>query len=84
MSRWVRVLVGLGIAVITCGFYLWFFGVQTFIALEARYIAWKMPIVNKVPVELPDLSVSQASGKKLSCFGYEFEVPWDDIDQAKS
>ncbi len=84
MSRWMRVLVGLGIAVLACGIYLWFFGVQTFSALEARYIARKMPVVKKVPVELPDLSVSQASGKKLSYFGYEFEVPWDDIDEVKS
>lgn len=84
MSRRIRVLVGLGIAVLACGIYAWFFGVQTFIALEARYIARKMPVVRSVPVELSDLSVSQTSGKKLYYFGYEFEVPWDDIDEAKS
>jgi hypothetical protein len=79
-----RVLVGLGIAVLVCGTYLWFFGVQTAFSLEARYIARKMPVVKKAPVKLPDLSISQASGKKLSYFGYEFEIPWDDIDEAKS
>ena len=52
--------------------------------MEARNIAWKMPVVKKAPVELRDLSVSQAPGKRLSYFGYEFEVPWDDVDQAES
>jgi len=75
MSKWMRVLVGLGIAVLACGIYLWFFGVQTFMALEARYIARKMPVVKKVPVELPDLSASQASGKKLSYLGMSLKFP---------
>ena len=66
MSRRIRVLVGLGIAVLACGIYAWFFGVQTILAVEARYMARKMPVVKIAPVELPDLSVSQAAGKKLS------------------
>jgi hypothetical protein len=40
--------------------------------------------MNKIPVELTDLSISQADGKKLSYCGYEFEVPWQDIDEAKT
>lgn len=84
MSRWKRVLVWLGIAVIACGTFFWFFGVQTLLALEARHIGRKSPVVNRVPIELPDLSVSQTTGKKLSYFGYEFEVPWDDVDESKS
>jgi hypothetical protein len=35
-----------------------------------------------IPGDLKDLSISQASGSKLSYFGYEFEVPWSDIDAA--
>ena len=84
MSKWMRVWVGLGITVLVCGIYLWFFGVQTFFALDARNIARKTPVVRNVLIELPDLSISQAPGKKLSYFGYEFEVPWTDIDEAKS
>src|SRR5260370_27307877 len=52
--------------------------------LEARYIGRKSPVVKRVPIELSDLSVSQTTGKKLSYFVYEFEVPWDDIDESKS
>jgi hypothetical protein len=84
MARWKRVLVWLGIAVVACGSFFWFFGVQTLFALEARYIGRKSPVVKRVPIELSDLSVSQATGKRLSYFGYEFEVPWDDIDESKS
>jgi len=63
--------------------YLWFFGVATMLALEARYVAWRVPIVKTTPTELPDQSIAQASGQKLNYFGYEFEIPWE-IDEAKS
>ena len=84
MSKRDRILIFLGIAIVVCGAYLWFFGVQTFLALEARNIAHKMPVVKQIPIQLPDLSISQVRGKKLSYFGYEFEVPWDDIDESNS
>jgi hypothetical protein len=84
MSKRKRTLISLGVATVLCGTYLWFFGVQTFMALEARNVARNTPVVRRIPVELPDLSISRTPGKKLSYFGYEFEVPWDDIDQAKS
>jgi len=37
-----------------------------------------------VPVDLQDLTISQASGRKLSYFGYEFEIPWNDLDETKT
>ena len=47
------------------------------------YAAAKAPMVTRVvPTELKDASVSQARGQKLSYFGYEFEVPWGDLDAA--
>jgi hypothetical protein len=36
-----------------------------------------------VPNDLKDASVSSAAGRKLSYFGYEFEVPWTDLDESK-
>lgn len=42
------------------------------------------PVARVVPTGLKDRSVSQAPGKKLSYFGYEFEVPWSDIDETKT
>jgi|ERR1700722_1429327 len=84
MSKPLRILVGLGIAAIVCGAYLWFFGVQTFFIWETRRVARKEPIVWITPVQLLDSSKSQAPGKQLSYFGYVFEVPWDDIDQERT
>lgn len=37
-----------------------------------------------IPRELADHSVAQAASTKLSYFGYEFEVPWTDIDMSKT
>ena len=83
MSTPKRVLLILAVSGLLCGTYLWFFGVATMFALEARYFGWKMPAVNKTPTELPDQSIAQGSARKLAYFGYEFEVPWE-IDEAKT
>jgi hypothetical protein len=42
------------------------------------------PVARVVPTDLKDQSVSQAPGKKLSYFGYEFEVPWSDLDESQT
>lgn len=84
MSRRKRTLTALAIVIIGGGTYLWFFGPQTFFALESRKIGRDVPIVKSVPTELRDLSVSKTPGQKLSFMGVEFEVPWDDVDQSKS
>jgi hypothetical protein len=49
------------------------------------YFAKSAPEVAKVvPIELQDVSTSLAPGKKLSYFGYEFEVPWSDLDESQT
>jgi hypothetical protein len=57
---------------------------QTFFVLEAHNVARKLPFVRRTPVVLPDTSVSQESGTNLSYFGYDFEVPWTDLDKEKT
>ena len=84
MSTRARILIGLFVVVLVCVAYLWFFGFQTLIALEARYLTRKAPIVRVAPAQLTDFSISRSPGRKLSYFGYEFEVPWNDVDEAKS
>jgi hypothetical protein len=84
MSKWVRILLILGSLTAFGAIYLWFFGIATMFVIETRYIAWKAPIVKKAPLELTDLSISQSPGRKLSYFGYEFEVPWNDVDEDKT
>lgn len=83
MSKRRRILLLVAISASLCVIYLWFFGVATMFALEARYVAWKIPMVKETPVELPDQTIAQGVGRKVAYFGYEFEVPWE-IDEAKS
>jgi hypothetical protein len=78
-SLWRRTLgafvrVGILIAFLTVLFTLLAppFGILITKKMEAR----KVPAVRVAPLELADYSVSNSSGKTLSYFGYEFDVPW--------
>jgi hypothetical protein len=83
MSKWKRTLLGLGIAFILVGVYSWLFGFQTVSALLVRYEYRKLPDTAKTPVALADLSISTVPHKRVAYFGYEFELPWDDVDESK-
>jgi hypothetical protein len=83
MTKWKRILIWVGIVVFIGGIYLWFFGVQTTSAVLVRYQYRKLPDVAKTPLPLPDSSISSVPHRTVSYFGYEFELPWDDVDQAK-
>jgi hypothetical protein len=49
------------------------------------YGARKAPAVTRVvPTDLKDQTVSLAPGSRLSYFGYEFEVPWTDLDETQT
>jgi hypothetical protein len=82
--RWRRILIGLGITVVVCGVYAWFFGFQTMMIWEMRKTSKRAPVVRLVPRGLPDSSVSSREGKTLSYFGYKFEVPWTDVDESRT
>ena len=84
MSTRARIFIGLGAAFVLCGVYVWFFGVQTYFIWEAHRVARQEPVVLTKLTPLLDSSISAAPGVKLSYFGYEFEVPWNDIDQEKT
>jgi len=79
MPKWARILIALFVVLLVSFAYLWFFGFQTLILLEARYLTRKAPAVSMAPAQLADLSISRSPGRKLSYFGYEFEVPWNDM-----
>jgi hypothetical protein len=84
MHRSARVLSSAGAAAVAVSIYLWFFGVQTVLALKARSLGRRQPFLKVRPSELSDFSVSRTPGTTLSYFGYQFEVPWDDFDEAKT
>lgn len=83
MSKRKILLLIYGITIISVGIYGRLFGFQTVGALEARYEYWDLPDVAKTPVPLADLSISSVPHKKATYFGYEFELPWDDVDETK-
>ncbi len=43
-----------------------------------------VPVTRVVPKELPDRTISQAKAVRLSYVGYDFEVPWNDLDESKT
>ena len=83
MSKWKRILICAGVIVAVGGIYLWLFGARTASALMVRYQFRRQPEVAKTPVPLTDLSISSVPHRTASYFGYEFELPADDVDEAK-
>lgn len=84
MSRRRRILISVGVAVVILGTYVCLFGVQTEFALLWRYKSRSLPQITKTPVPLRDLSVSSISHADASFCGYEFELPWEGVDEKKS
>jgi hypothetical protein len=76
-----RILVSLGIILVVV-----FVGLEWIAPVALSYYgAIKAPAVTRVvPTELKDQAVSQAPGLVLSYFGYEFEVPWNDLDKSQT
>ena len=64
MSKWIRIIIALGIVGILGGTYSWLFGIQTFFVFETRKWGRGVPIVKSVPIELQDSSLSKAQGKR--------------------
>jgi len=84
MVAWKRVLLVWVSSLVLVAVFLWFFGASTGMAFQARFIGWRVPVVKKTPVQLADLSLSSTAGGKFSFSGYDFDLPWDDLDPSKS
>jgi hypothetical protein len=82
VTRRRTILGSIGILFILLAAYVWFFGAQTMCIVEAHYLAEKNPVVRQAPSELADSSTASSPKVKLSYFGYDFQVPWSDIDKA--
>jgi hypothetical protein len=61
-----------------------FFGVQSFTWWKVRQLEKSDPVVSVTPQVLRDTAPSNQPGLKLSAYGYEFEVPWRDIENDKT
>jgi hypothetical protein len=60
------------------------FGVQSIIWWKVKQLEKSDPVVSVIPQPLRDSTPSKQPGLKLSVYGYEFEVPWGDIDNDKT
>jgi hypothetical protein len=84
MSRRKRILISVCVALAVTIAYICLFGAQTGFALIAWNAGRKVPDVRNVPQDLTDSDVNQSTGQRLSYYGYEFEIPWSDIDESKT
>ena len=81
-SRPFLIIVGSIVLIIVTG-YLW--GFQTLMWWQYNHkFNIKTPILNLTPRGLPTVVASSAEGMKLLHAGFEFEVPWADLDKEKS
>jgi hypothetical protein len=72
-----RILISLGILIVLYGIVV-FWGFPVGVSI---WTSWKAPPrARMVPVELTEHSIFEGAARKLNYFGYEFEIPWDDID----
>lgn len=65
---------------VSIGAYVWFFWFQTLMLIEMHYLYRHVPIAHMTPVELSDHRIDSDDGTQLSSYGYDFEVPWKDVD----
>jgi len=76
-----RILIALSIALA----FLFVGGRWILPAALSFYVVKKAPAAaSLVPTDLKEQSISNAPATKLAYFGYEFEVPWSDVDVSKS
>lgn len=54
------------------------------VALSFYSYSKALPITRIVPTDLRNLSVDSSAGQRLSYIGYEFDVPWNDLDESKT
>jgi hypothetical protein len=81
VSRFINILVLVVVVLALIGAVL-IWGAPVALSL---YAAHKAPDVTRVaPAALQDLSISPVPGQQLSYFGYQFEVPWNDIDDTQT
>jgi hypothetical protein len=77
-----RILTWCGVIFGVIFIYLWIFGIAAwFVVVKGRQFAGNDPALWKTPAKLKDFSISNVPGRKFSYFGYEFEMPWDDLEK---
>jgi hypothetical protein len=76
----VRIAAFLLAGVFAVGVLAWFYALP----LEARYWARQVPVLRQTPAPVRDSSVTESTGRKIAFCGCAFDVPWGDLDDAKT
>jgi hypothetical protein len=84
MTRSQRILIGMAVFAVLVVGYVYFFGSATVLTVMSRRMGHKYPYIEIIPVALSDTSVASVPVKREKAFGYEFEVPWDDLDESQT
>jgi hypothetical protein len=79
VALWAIALLPIALIVFAC-----LFGVQGFFLWKVKQLEKSNPVVWVVPQALGNTVLAKQAGLKLSIYGYEFEVPWADIDNDKT
>lgn len=84
VRSWPRLLVRLAAFLLATflvlGTLAWFFALP----LEARYWARQVPVLRLTPAPIRDSSVTESTGQKITFCGSAFEIPWSDLNDAKT
>src|SRR5271170_3305291 len=81
MKRLRRILITVAVTfavILACAFYVGPVALSFYATRKA------VPVTRVVPTELRDRTISQGPGLRLSYAGFDFEVPWSDLDGSKT
>jgi hypothetical protein len=81
--RFSRLFLGIvgSIAFLLVATYSW--GFQTMVWWQYKGFSKRVPILTLTPQNSPNVAPNLAEGMKMSHAGFEFEVPWSDLDSEK-
>jgi hypothetical protein len=81
LSRTFLIVVGSIFALLILA-YGW--GFQTLLSWKLRHEAKRFPVLALTPQVLPVVQPNSAAGTKLTDAGFDFEVPWNDLDPGRT
>jgi hypothetical protein len=82
--RFSRIFLSVVGSIVFLLFAVYSWGLQTMVWWQYKGFSKSAPMLKLTPQDLPSTSANLAGGMRLSHAGFEFEVPWADLDGQKS
>lgn len=76
----VRIAALLLAVAVTAAALAWYFALP----LEARYWGWRVPELRLTPISVQDSAFTESTGRQVTFCGSAFDLPWSDLDEAKT